>query len=410
MVELVMYCSVSTNYAERLLTTNAIVSSTGEVALLTAANFRSTCDVDVSSFPFDIQNCTMRFGSWSYDMTMVTRSLLFCLPDYIFLYTNGSPQLLVTRRNPVGKKKETFQIQLELDHNKTLELLTYTQNEEFILESYEAGKGLVLDACCPKPFSIVEYVIRIKRRSAFFVVSYVLPMVVINIIGMMSFSPSFLMPSESGEKVTLGISAMLTTIVFLMTIRDILPPTENMPLIGKYYCASICLVSLEVVLSIFTLYLHHLKDIRVSLRIQNVCRLLAKLTCMQQPNFRTVIVGACENEKGKKEFSDGISIPSLFGAKMKSSRRHAWKGPVVPISNEPISEWDLTLRGVPLLTESQEKREWEREMWISRCYRQVDMENWRIVSCIMDRFFLYLFALLNFAVTIGILFSSPRNG
>ncbi|CAG0898234.1 unnamed protein product [Darwinula stevensoni] len=85
---------VSTNYAERLLTTNAIVSSTGEVALLTAANFRSTCDVDVSSFPFDIQNCTMRFGSWSYDMTMVTRSLLFCLPNYIFLYTNGSPQLL----------------------------------------------------------------------------------------------------------------------------------------------------------------------------------------------------------------------------------------------------------------------------------------------------------------------------
>ena len=44
----------------------------------------------------------------------------------------------------------------------------------------------------------------------------------------------FYVPSESGEKVTLGISALLSMTVFLMTIRESLPPTENTPLISMY--------------------------------------------------------------------------------------------------------------------------------------------------------------------------------
>jgi hypothetical protein len=45
----------------------------------------------------------------------------------------------------------------------------------------------------------------------------------------------FYVPPESGEKVTLGISALLSMTVFLMTIRESLPPTEKTPLISKSY-------------------------------------------------------------------------------------------------------------------------------------------------------------------------------
>jgi len=45
----------------------------------------------------------------------------------------------------------------------------------------------------------------------------------------------FYVPSESGEKVTLGISALLSMTVFLMTIRESLPPTEKTPLISKFH-------------------------------------------------------------------------------------------------------------------------------------------------------------------------------
>ena len=44
----------------------------------------------------------------------------------------------------------------------------------------------------------------------------------------------FYVPSESGEKVTLGISALLSMTVFLMTIRESLPPTEKTPLISEF--------------------------------------------------------------------------------------------------------------------------------------------------------------------------------
>lgn len=47
----------------------------------------------------------------------------------------------------------------------------------------------------------------------------------------------FYVPSESGEKVTLGISSLLSMTVFLMTIRESLPPTEKTPLISKSTCA-----------------------------------------------------------------------------------------------------------------------------------------------------------------------------
>ncbi|CAG0896101.1 unnamed protein product [Darwinula stevensoni] len=282
--DIILYNSAAMDYSNRVLTTNAIVSSTGDVTLLTAAIFRSVCDVDVSYFPFDIQNCTMRFMSWTQDET---------------------------------------RIQMKLDHNKTIELKTYIEDEEFTLESYDAKWLEVEDPCCPKPFSTVDYVIQIKRRAAFFVINYVLPMIDINVIGMTS-------PLSSGEKVTLGISTMLTIIFFLMSIRDVLPPSENFPLIGKFYFASICLVSMEVALAILTLFLHHLKDIRV----QKMCRMLAKLSCMKEPRFRNVKGEPRENKKGKMEFTDGLPPPFLYGDKIASSRRPCWKSPVERMKKE----------------------------------------------------------------------------
>ena len=80
----------------------------------------------------------------------------------------------------------------------------------------------------------------------FYVFNLILPCVLINgigeknnqnfIISLTSSSPAllvFYVPSESGEKVTLGISALLSMTVFLMTIRESLPPTEKTPLISK---------------------------------------------------------------------------------------------------------------------------------------------------------------------------------
>ena len=45
----------------------AVVQSTGSVLWLPAAIFKSTCSINILYFPFDIQSCGLKFGSWTYD-------------------------------------------------------------------------------------------------------------------------------------------------------------------------------------------------------------------------------------------------------------------------------------------------------------------------------------------------------
>lgn len=47
------------------------VKFNGTNSLSFARFFKSTCEVDVSNFPFDDQLCEMIFGSWSQDATLL---------------------------------------------------------------------------------------------------------------------------------------------------------------------------------------------------------------------------------------------------------------------------------------------------------------------------------------------------
>uniref|UniRef100_A0A1I7UP28 Neur_chan_memb domain-containing protein n=1 Tax=Caenorhabditis tropicalis TaxID=1561998 RepID=A0A1I7UP28_9PELO len=68
----------------------------------------------------------------------------------------------------------------------------------------------------------------------------------------------FYMPTDSGEKVTLGITSLLSTTVFLMLVAEGMPPTsEALPLIGIYYGVTIMLVALGTAMTVFTVNIHH---------------------------------------------------------------------------------------------------------------------------------------------------------
>ncbi|KAK7922073.1 hypothetical protein WMY93_008975 [Mugilogobius chulae] len=56
---------------EGSLMTKAIVKYNGAITWTPPASYKSACTMDVTFFPFDRQNCTMKFGSWTYDGHMV---------------------------------------------------------------------------------------------------------------------------------------------------------------------------------------------------------------------------------------------------------------------------------------------------------------------------------------------------
>jgi len=62
----VCVCSADTRLKEHR-DAMAVITHDGGVVWMPPAIFRSTCPIDIRYFPFDVQICKMKFGSWTYD-------------------------------------------------------------------------------------------------------------------------------------------------------------------------------------------------------------------------------------------------------------------------------------------------------------------------------------------------------
>jgi hypothetical protein len=51
-----------------------VVTSEGLCTYIPPGIFMSTCKIDITWFPFDDQNCEMKFGSWTYNGFKVNSS------------------------------------------------------------------------------------------------------------------------------------------------------------------------------------------------------------------------------------------------------------------------------------------------------------------------------------------------
>lgn len=54
--------------------TNVRLHYNGEITWDTPAITKSSCEVDVSYFPFDSQECNLTFGSWTYNGNQVQKN------------------------------------------------------------------------------------------------------------------------------------------------------------------------------------------------------------------------------------------------------------------------------------------------------------------------------------------------
>lgn len=77
----VVPCSADGEYIVTTMT-KAVLHYDGRVVWNPPAIFKSSCEIDVSYFPFDQQYCFMKFGSWTYDGFLVS----YYYTNYMVVY------------------------------------------------------------------------------------------------------------------------------------------------------------------------------------------------------------------------------------------------------------------------------------------------------------------------------------
>ena len=112
----------------------------------------------------------------------------------------------------------------------------YVPSSEWELLAYQPRRIAHEFSCCPgDPYAFMKYSIVIMRRPLFYMFNLVMPCIMITLVALLGFY----MPPESGEKVSMGITTLLSVTVFLMIVAESMPPTSDVvPLIGKFDCAN----------------------------------------------------------------------------------------------------------------------------------------------------------------------------
>ncbi|XP_041842897.1 CHRNA7-FAM7A fusion protein-like isoform X1 [Melanotaenia boesemani] len=192
--------------------TNVLVNSSGFCEYLPPGIFVSTCNVDVRWFPFDIQRCELKFGSWTFDGWLLD-------------------------------------IQM-----KEADVSGYMPNGEWDLLEVPGDRHEVFYDCCAEPYPDVTFVVTLRRRTLFYALNLLIPCVLLSSMTLLVF----LLPANSGEKISLGITVLLSLTVFMLMVAEIMPATsDSVPLIGQYFASTMVIVGMSVVATVIVLQFHH---------------------------------------------------------------------------------------------------------------------------------------------------------
>uniref|UniRef100_A0A1A9X479 Nicotinic acetylcholine receptor alpha 1 subunit n=1 Tax=Glossina brevipalpis TaxID=37001 RepID=A0A1A9X479_9MUSC len=397
------------NY-EVTIMTKAILHHTGKVVWKPPAIYKSFCEIDVEYFPFDEQTCFMKFGSWTYDGYMVDLRHLKQTPD--------------SDNIEVGIDLQDYYISVEWDIMR----VPAVRNEKFY-------------SCCEEPYLDIVFNLTLRRKTLFYTVNLIIPCVGISFLSVLVFY----LPSDSGEKISLCISILLSLTVFFLLLAEIIPPTSlTVPLLGKYLLFTMMLVTLSVVVTIAVLNVNFRSPVthKMAPWVQRIfIDILPKLLCIERPKkdepeedqppevLTDVFHLPPDVEKfvnyDTKRFSGDYGIPALPAERFD----FAAAGGIAPCFGDPPLPSALPLPGadddlfspagngdlspgccptdMSPTFEKPYMREMEKTIEGSRFIAQHVEEDWKYVAMVLDRLFLWIFAIACVVGTALIILQAP---
>ncbi|XP_076350483.1 acetylcholine receptor subunit alpha-L1-like isoform X3 [Tachypleus tridentatus] len=379
--DIVLYNNADGNY-EVTIMTKAIIHDDGKVVWNPPAIYKSSCLIDVQYFPFDRQECQMKFGSWTYDGYQV---------DLRHLEEVENTSLV-----PLGIDLSKFYLSVEWD-----------------IMSVPAKRREKYYACCNEPYPDITFNITLRRKTLFYTVNLIIPCVGIGCLSILVFY----LPSDSGEKVTLCISILLSLIFFFLVLSEIIPSTSlALPLLGKYLLFTMILLTVTVLVTIVVLNVHFRSPSTHKLRpwVRKVfIRTLPKLLLMREPQYKNYN----DNDDKQDDNQDNARKGRTSSVSERQGPCQGRENISNPLGRSTAEEIIIQeLESSPGFLERRLPEKMEKTihnaMFIAQHIDNQDdfdsiKDDWKYVAMVLDRLFLWIFSIACIAGSFGILLQSP---
>jgi len=140
-----------------------------------------------------------------------------------------------------------------IDVPYAIDLIDFYRSVEWDIMEVPATRNVRKYTCCPQTYPDITFSIILRRKTLFYTVNLIIPCVGISFLTVLTFY----LPSDSGEKVALCISILLSLTVFFLLLAELIPPTSLVvPLVGKYLLFTMILVTLSIVVTVVVLNIH----------------------------------------------------------------------------------------------------------------------------------------------------------
>lgn len=113
------------------------------------------------------------------------------------------------------------------------DLANYIEHNEWEVAAFPIERHVLYYNCCPEPYPDITFYLTLRRKAQFYVLTILFPCILTGSVA----AVSFILPPESGEKVSLSVTVLLSLAVFLLMVSEQLPASsDTFPYIGKTTC------------------------------------------------------------------------------------------------------------------------------------------------------------------------------
>ncbi|KAL1132750.1 hypothetical protein AAG570_010702 [Ranatra chinensis] len=265
-----------------------------------------------------------------------------------------------------------------------------------------------------------------RRKTLFYTVNLIIPCMGISFLTVLVFY----LPSDSGEKVSLSISILLSLTVFFLLLAEIIPPTSLVvPLLGKFVLFTMILDTFSICVTVVVLNVHFRSPQTHTMApwVKRVfIHILPRLLVMRRPQYQIDRRSVSGTQRIMVRTCNGLELrdPTIYTHNSASHlvetshdvfpsldpicRIHGTP-PLPPLPDEVpppapsrlhwhhCPELHKAIDGVRFIADHTKREEDSTKV----------KEDWKYVAMVLDRLFLWIFTLAVLVGTAGIILQAP---